>query len=173
MASKKALPTVLWSSKRGPTCLDNVKINGTSSLPCMHKGPLKMSKQKSTVVQTSMFAGCIHSISLSSTLSRIAIAYGNEIALTDLIPNPYRLGDSREFLPKPPASHGTNKSGGPIAKSLQFMRKKNHLVATYTAHRIVYVPVAYLRTVLMGNSSIWNADTLTIAGEIVPRTFPM
>ena len=30
------------------------------------------------------------------------------------------------------------------------MRKKNHLVATYTAHGIVYVPVEYPRTALIG-----------------------
>ena len=90
------------------------------------------------------------------------------------MPNPYRLKDNRERLPRPPASpHGANKSGGPIVKSLQFMRKKNHLVATYTAHGIVYVPVGYLRTMLMGDSSVWDAHTFTIAGEIVPRTFPM
>ncbi|KAF9642820.1 WD40 repeat-like protein, partial [Thelephora ganbajun] len=43
---------------------------------------LTMSKSmKCTVVQTSTFAGHIHSLSLSPTSSRIAIAYGNEIAL--------------------------------------------------------------------------------------------
>lgn len=114
------------------------------------KGPLTARKQKCTVVQTSTFAGCIHSISLSPTSSRIAIAYGNEIALTDVVPSPYRLKDNRKLLPKPPASpHGTSRSGGPIAKSLQFTRK-NRLVATYTAHGIVYVPVTCRRVTLKG-----------------------
>jgi len=150
MASKKALHTTMRPPKWGSTCLDDVKINGTSSSPSMHSGLLIMGKQKSTAVQTSTFAGCIHSISLSPTSSRIAIAYGSEIALTDIISNPYRLRDNQQCLPKPPASpHGANKSGGPIAKSLQFMRKKNHLVATYTAHGIVYVPVAYFQMMLM------------------------
>lgn len=176
MGSKKALSAVLWPSKRGFACSDDVKIDGMSSSPCTHMpGPVtNIGKQKCTVIQTSTLMGCIHSVSLSPTSSRIAIAYGNEIALTDVIPNPYRLKDNREYLPKPPASpHGSSKSGGPIAKSLQFMRKKNRLVATYTAHGIVYVPGASLWTELNGDFSIWDPHTLTITGEIIPRTFPM
>ncbi|KAF9787389.1 WD40-repeat-containing domain protein [Thelephora terrestris] len=120
---------------------------------------LTMSKSmKCTVVQTSTFAGHIHSLSLSPTSPGIAIAYGNEIALAVVISNPYRLKDDREYLPKPPAYHlGANKPGGPVAKSLQFTRKKNHLVVTYAAHGIV----------------IWDPHALTVAGEIVPRTFPI
>ena len=141
--------------------------------PCVLKGLLTMGKQKCTTVKTSTFAGCIHSISLSPTLSRIAIAYGNEIVLTDIIPGPYRLEDNKKLLPKPPASpHSTGKSGGPIAKSLQFTRK-NRLVATYTAHGIVYVHVTYHWVTLKGNTSVWDTDALTISGEIIPRTFPM
>lgn len=174
MASKKALPAAVRPPKWRSACLDDVKIDGMSLLPSMHKGSLTMGKKKSTAVRTSIFTGCIHSISLSPISSHIAIAYGSEIALTDIISNPYRLKDHRQCLPKPPASpHGANKSGGPIVKSLQFMRKKNRLVATYTAHGIVYVPVAYFWMMLMGDSSIWDTHALTVAGEIVPRTFPM
>jgi len=113
---------------------------------------------KCTDIQTSTFGGYIHSLSLSPTSSRIAIAYGNEIALTNVILNPYRLKDHRECLPKPPSSpHGPSKSGGPVAKSLRFMRKKNHLVVTYTGHGIV----------------IWDLLTVAVIGEIAPRTFPI
>ena len=99
------------------------------------------SKQEHSVVQTSKFAGCIRSLSLSSTSSRVAIAYGNEVALTDVISNPYRLKDDREYLPMPPTSPhiDPSKSGGPIVESLQFTRKKNRLVVTYAGHGIVYV----------------------------------
>jgi len=99
-------------------------------------------EQKCTMVRTSKFAGCIHSLSLSPTSSRIAIAYGGEIALTDVIPNPYRLEDNIEHLPKPrilPCD--PSKSSGTIAKSLRFTREKNHLVVTYAEDGIMYVLV--------------------------------
>jgi hypothetical protein len=112
-------------------------------------------------------------LSLSPT-SRIAIAYGNEIVLSEVIYNPPCLEDNREYLPRPPASPlGANKSGGPVARSLHFTRKKNHLVVTYATHGIVYAPAASFRTVLIGDSSIWDIQTFNIVGEIVPRTFPM
>ena len=138
MAPKIPQPTFLWPPKRRSTRLDDVEIDGRSSLPQV-RGPLTISKQQCAGVQTSTFGGYIHSISLSPTSPRIAIAYGNEIALTDVIPNPYRLKDSGEHLPKPPA-FPHNKSVGHIAKSLQFTRK-DHLVVTYTGQGIVYVPV--------------------------------
>jgi len=150
VAPEKALPTVLWPPKWGCTCLDDVKINGAFPSLCTLEDSLTVGKQQCTVVQTSTFAGCIHSISFSPASSRIAIAFGYEIALTDVIPKPYRLKDSRECLPKPPASpYGDNKPGRPLTNSIQFMRKKNYLVATYTAHGIVYVPIEYLRTALI------------------------
>jgi hypothetical protein len=174
MAPKKALLTPMWSPKWGPTLFNDVEIDGTSQEPSMFNSLLTVGNQKCTVVQTSTFAGHIHSLSLSPTSPGIAIAYGNEIALAVVISNPYRLKDDREYLPKPPAYHlGANKPGGPVAKSLQFTRKKNHLVVTYAAHGIVYVPSVYPRIALNYDSSIWDPHALTVAGEIVPRTFPM
>ncbi|KAF9643352.1 hypothetical protein BDM02DRAFT_3191787 [Thelephora ganbajun] len=158
-------------SPRGPARFDNVKINGTF-LPPYTQGLAYDRQQKSTVVQTSTFAGRIHSLSLLSTSPRIAIAYGNEVTLTDVIPNPYRLKENQERLPKPQAApHGPNKSGGPIVKSLQFMRKKNNLVVTYTRHGIVYIPYISPNCAHWNSISIWDPHMITITGEIVPRTF--
>lgn len=137
MAPKDALPTHLWSSKWGPTSFNDVKINGATQWPSVLNSPLTTGGQECTVVQTSAFAGRIHSLSLSPTSSRIAIAYGNEITLTDVISNPSRLKVNQEYLPRPPASpQGTKKLGEPIAKTLHFMRKRDHLVVTYAAHGI-------------------------------------
>ena len=140
MAHKKTLSAFLRFPKWGLTCFNYVEINGTSS-HLTFKRQFTIDKQEDTVVQTSKFAGCIRSLSLSPTSSRIAIAYGNEIALTDVISNPYRLKDDREYLPMPPASPCVDpgKSDGLIVKSLQFTGKKNHLVVTYAGYGIVYV----------------------------------
>ena len=135
--------------------------------------PLKNIKQKLAVVQISSFGGCIYSLSFSKISPRVAVAYGNEVALTDLIPNPYRLKDDREHLPKPSTiSYDHHKLGGPTVKSLQFVRD-DHLVVTYAGHGILCVPCLFPRIVLTCDSRVWDLHTMSVFGEIVPRTFPM
>lgn len=142
MARENPLPTLLLSPKRGSAHFHNVEIDGKSRSLATRAQDLidTVDEQECIDIQTSTFGGYIHSLALSPTSSRIAIAYGNEVALTDVIPTPYRLKEDRKHLPKPPSSsHGPSKSGGPIAKSLWFMRDENHLVTTYTGHGIAYV----------------------------------
>jgi hypothetical protein len=130
--------------------------------------------EQECTVRTSRFGGSIHSLSLSPISPRIAVGYGNEVALTTVIFNPNRLGDDRELLPKPPSSpYGPAKSAGPVAKSLHFMEKKNQLVVTYAGHGIVYVLPHLSGGVFTCSVSVWDLRTMKAAGQIAPRTFPM
>ena len=107
-------------------------------------------------------------------LPRIAISYGNEIALTTVISNPNRLRDDRILLPKPPSfPRGPAKPTGPIATSLHFMEKKKHLIVTYTGHGIVCVLLPLSSDVLMDDFRIWDLCTMEYVSQIAPRTFPM
>ena len=113
-------------------------------------------------------------MSLSRTSPRIAIGYGNEIALTTVVSNPNRLRDDQALLPKPPSFlPGTAKLTGPTATSLHFMEKKKHLVVTYAGHGIVCVLLHISRDVLMDDFRIWDLCTMEHVSQIVPRTFPM
>lgn len=99
---------------------------------------LTATMQENVVVWTSTFDGPIHSLSIFPTSHCVAIAYGNEVVLTEVLFNPNRLNDKRKHLPKlPSASQFSTKLPEPIATSLHFLGDKNQLLVTYTAHGIV------------------------------------
>lgn len=169
---REALPTTLRAQERGSTSFDIHGILGkcvlNGSLPVM-----TFAIQGSVVVWTSNFDGPIHSLSTFPASRCAAIAYGSEVALTEVLFNPHRLNEERKHLPKlPSASQFPTKLPEQIATSLCFLRNKDQLLVTYATHGIVYV-VPFLSGCQSHTRSHWDISSMSVIRRITPRTCPM
>lgn len=139
MVRREALPTTLWASEWGRTSFDIHGI-GSKYLLLAPSDLLTTTAQENFVVWTSTFNGPIRSLAISSASRCVAIAFGSEIVLAQVLFDPHRLKYERRHLPKlPSASQLPKKLPEPIATSLCFLGSKNQLLVTYATHGIVYV----------------------------------
>ena len=141
-------------------------------------------------VWTDCMDGQVHRITIDTTGTKIAIAYGMEVAVLDqnTLCEPSCKFPGRQLtcytiaswtnarhLPEPPSLPGLNEQlPTPTANSLHFINGGKVLIISYSDHGIVYGGSLVLR--LDSNEcciSCWDTDSLGVKWHITPRACSM